>query len=316
MTQPAQKRIDSPFTGRPQVLFAGAEEHAEAGMLAKVLEVDFALTRVTTGALALEEAPHVHPELVVLDFALADPPAPMVCQSLLTEHRISTTTPVLFFVPAPPTFEQRLAQVRVGARDSVGLWLAPGDVVRLCRTYVEAKRELDLSVTENLYDPATGLYSWQGMVRRARELGALAQRQRQGLACLVFAIDLPPSAESHHAAVATRSAHGVRQTVRVSDMVGRPGNAEFAVLAPATDAAGAIGLAGRLVGPARTAAARETGLDPDAIVVRAGYAAVTNLAYKPEDPATLLLHAGAALYTGQPTRQHTWLRAYLEQSPP
>src|ERR1051325_945712 len=194
MSHPAPKRIDSPFTGRPPVLFAGAEAHAEVGMLAKVLEVDFALTHVATGGRALEEAPHVHPELVVLHSALDDLPAPMVCRSLLAEHRVSTTTPVLFFAPAPPTFEQRLAQVEAGARDTIGLWLAPGDVGRLCRAYVEAKRELDLSVTENLFDPATGLYSWQGMVRRARELGALAVRQRQGLACLVFAIELPPSA--------------------------------------------------------------------------------------------------------------------------
>ena len=295
MTSPTPRRIDPPFTGRPHVLFAGPEEHAAVDLLAKVLETEFMLTRVATGADALEEASNLQPDLVVLDMTLADPPAAAICQSLLTEHRVNTTTPVLFFAPAPPTFEQRLALVRAGARDSIGLWLSPGDVGRVCRAYVEAKHEIDQGATENLFDPATGLYSWQGLVRRARELGALAARQRQGLACVIFGIDLPPAAAAQHATVATRSAQGVRQTVRLSDTVGRPGNAEFAVLAPATDAAGAVGLAVRLARPARAAAARQMGVDPDDVVIRAGYAAVTNLAYKPEDPATLLLRAGAAL---------------------
>ena len=313
MTTAAPKRIDPPFAGRPHVLFAGAEEHAGVGPLSKVLETEFTVTRVTTGESALEQASTLPPDLVLVDTALPDLTAPMVCQALLAEHRVSPTTPVLFFAPAPPTFEQRLALLRVGARDSIGLWLSPGDVARECRAYVEAKHEIDQGATENLFDPLTGLYSWQGLVRRAREVGALAARQRHGLSCVIFAIDLPPAAESRHTLVATRSAQEVRQTLRVSDTVGRPGNAEFAVLAPATDAGGAVGLAVRLARPARVAVAREIGVDPEAVILRAGYATAANLAYKPEDSASLLLRAGSALYTGSPTPQHSWLRAFVEQ---
>lgn len=314
MSNPDARRIDPPVPGPPHVLLAGPEDHAGA-LLSRVLESEFTLTRVLTGERALEAASNLRPDLVLLDTALTDISAQTICQSLLAEHRVGTTTPVLFLAPAPPTFEQRLALVRAGARDSIGLWISPGDVARLCRAYVEAKREIDQSATEELVDPATGLYSWQGLVRRARELGALAARQRHGLACVIFAIDLPPAEAAQHTRVATRSAEGVRQTVRLSDTVGRPGNAEFAVLAPATDPDGAVGLAVRLARPARAAAAREIGVEPENIILRAGYAAVTNLAYKPEDPATLLLHAGAALYTGLPTPHHAWLRAFVEPPP-
>lgn len=313
MTNAAPDRIDPPFVGRAHVLLAGAAEHAAVGPLAKVLETEFTLTRVATGASALEQASNLQPDLVLVDTALPDLTAPMVCQALFAEHRISTTTPVLFFAPAPPTFEQRLMLLRAGARDSIGLWLPPGDVARLCRAYVDAKREIDQTATENLFDPVTGLYSWQGLVRRARELGALMARQRHGLSCVIFAIDLPPTTQSRHALVATRSAQEVRETLRLSDTVGRPGNAEFAVLAPGTDAGGAVGLAVRLARPARAAVARELGIDPDAVIVRAGYATAINLAYKPEDPATLLLRAGSALYAGTPTPQHAWLRGFVEQ---
>jgi len=304
--------IGSPPAERPQVLFAGLAEPLR-GLFSKVLEAEFTLTHVTTGRSVLEQATDLRPDLILLDAALADMPAASVCHALLTEHRISTTTPVLFVTPAAPTLEQRLVLVRAGARDCIGMWIAPEDAGRLCRAFVQAKQDADQGTAESLYDPATGLYSWQGLVRRARELGALAVRQRQGLACLVFAVDVPQDAEARHTAAAVRSARDVQKTVRLSDAVGRPGNAEFAVLAPATDSGGAVGLAIRLAVPARAAAAREIGLDPDAIAVRAGYSAVANLAYRPMDPATLLLRAGTALHAGEPDPSHQWLRRFIEQ---
>jgi PleD family two-component response regulator len=308
--------IGSKPTDRPQILFAGTAEHSAVALLLKVLETDFTLIHVTTGSHILDQSASLQPDLVLLDTALEDMTAANVCEALLAEHRVNSTTPVLFVAPAPPTFEQRLALVRAGARDTIGLWIAPEDVGRLCHAYVDAKRDVDRGTAESLFDPATGLYSWQGLVRRARELGALALRQRQGLACVVFAIDLPPNAATQLAAAAARSARGIQETVRLSDAVGRPGDAQFAVLAPATDASGAVGLATRLVRPTRAAAARGVGLDPDTVTVRAGYAAVANLAYKPIDPATLLLRAGMALFTGAPVPQHQWLRAFVEPPQP
>jgi len=316
MSDPLPRWIDSRYTDRPHILFAGAAEHSAIALLAKVLEADFALTSVTTGNRALEQSINLQPDLVLLDTALEDITAATVCQGLLGEHRVAPTTPVLFVAAAPPTFEQRLEQVRAGGRDTIGLWIAPQDVGRLCHAYVDAKRDADRGTTESLFDAASGLYSWQGLVRRARELGALALRQRQGLACLVFAIELPPGAASHLVAAAAQSARGVQRAVRLSDVVGRPGNAEFAVLAPATDAGGAVELAVRLARPVRAAAALEIGLDPDSVTVRAGYAAVANLAYKPIDPATLLLRAGSALFSGAPDARHRWLRAFVEPRVP
>ena len=64
---------------------------------------------------------------------------------------------------------------------------------------------------------------------------------------------------------------------------------------------------------ARTAAAQEIGFDPSAVSLRAGYAAVANLGYRPIDPATLLLRAGAALHAGEPEVHVQWLRRFVEQ---
>lgn len=281
-----------------------------------MLEADFQLQRVPSGRAALEDASHLQPDLVLLDSALADMTAAQVCEALLTRHRVSPSTPVLFVTPDPPTFRERVVLVRAGARDGVGPWMEPDAVRELCRAYVDAKRDLDQGASNSLFDAATGLYTWQGLVRRAREFGALAARQHLGLACIVFALDLPPDADTRGTAAVLRSARGVQQAVRLSDAVGRPGNEEFAVLASATDDEGAVGLAARLAIPARAAAAEAVGLDPDTVTVRAGYDAVANFAYKPADPATMLLRAGMALRTGKPEARQRWLRRYVERDQP
>src|SRR5207245_5600239 len=73
---------------------------------------------------------------------------------------------------------------------------------------------------------------------RARELGALMSRARGGLACVVFALDAEPADPKAGSIVVRRA--------RVSDVVGALSPTEFAVLAPATDHAGAVKLAQRI----------------------------------------------------------------------
>src|SRR5207249_871318 len=81
-------------------------------------------------------------------------------------------------------------------------------------------------------NPATGLHSRPALARRARELGALMVRGRGALACVVFALEADP-ADPKPGSVLVRSA-------RMSDVVGALSPTEFAVLAPATDHAGAV----------------------------------------------------------------------------
>jgi GGDEF domain-containing protein len=82
----------------------------------------------------------------------------------------------------------------------------------------------------------------------------------------------------------------LRSAARASDVLGRLGPSDFAVLAPATGAEGARGLARRL-----TAAARDLS-PPDEVPlhIRIGYDAVENMAYAPINPIELLGHANVA----------------------
>jgi len=129
-----------------------------------------------------------------------------------------------------------------------------------------------------------------GLVRRARELGALMTRTRGSLACIVFALDTEP------ASVAI--AHVVAQNTRASDAVGTLEPTSVTVLAPATDLVGAAKLAERLGGSLGDAA------------LRVGYDAVTNLKYAPMDPVELLARARAAVRHGRPDPARAWLRCF------
>src|SRR5207302_717707 len=195
-----------------------------------------------------------------------------------------------------PTREERLAALPAGVRGFIGPWVETDLILQEFDAQLQAKREGDRNLTEALVDPSSGLYNRRGLVRRVRELGAQAMRMHQGLACLVFELD----AESEEAtpARAVRWFRGVQSTARLSDVTGRLGPREFAVIAPATDAAGAVRLAERVAAVVRETAEKE-GLARDTIRIRAGYEAVANLGYTPVEPVALLLRATSALHSGE-----------------
>ncbi|MGH7751720.1 MAG: diguanylate cyclase domain-containing protein, partial [Gemmatimonadales bacterium] len=165
--------------------------------------------------------------------------------------------------------------------------------------FAKAKITADRSRGEPLVDPATGWYSRQGLARRAQELAQQAFRQHAPLACVVFAFAEPAAPGGSHdpAPLVLRGcARALNDDGRGSDVVGRLGPGEVAILAPATDVDGAFLLARRLSssleGAARTAEPKS------AVRLRAGYDAVANVGYAPTDPVALILRAATAARQG------------------
>src|SRR5260370_26690609 len=126
-------------------------------------------------------------------------------------------------------------------------------------------------------DPATGLHSRTGLARRARGRGALMARIHGALACVVFAVDADPADVGAAAYLA--------QAARVSDVVGRLGPREFAVIAPATDHVGALQLA-RRVSDALCEEGSKTALTPGK-TLHVCYDAAADLKYWATDPSAL-----------------------------
>ena len=278
----------------PIVLMASPQDRPLESVLAGMPHEVY---HVRSGALAIECAPALRPDVIMLALELPDMSGIETCRSLHAHPRLAHNVPILIMAPEPPTPEQRVAALDAGAWDFVRY---PNDLAELSlkvQAYVQAKRNIDTALAETLGEPETFVHSRAGLARRARELGALMTRIKGSLACLVFVVEQAPP-DSRMAATMARAA-------RISDVVGELRATECAVVAPATDEAGAVLMARRMCEQLQ----RSGRLGP-AAALNAGYAAVTNVGYRPVDPIELLARAAAAARAGRPEPGHAWLRRY------
>lgn len=282
----------------PVILIAVAREQRLARVLESYL---YAVIQVHAGTLALEWARDVRPDAIILEADLPDMSGIEACRELHRDPRIGRGVPILILASEKPSSEQRVAALRAGAWDLLYHGGDPEELALKLQTYVKAKRTLDIALTESLVDPATGLHSRLSLARRARELGSLLARKHGALACVVFSLD--------GEATDPKAAGLIAQTVRISDVVGAFGPAELAVLAPATDGAGAVKLAQRAAGGLRESEISGTLLVPGA-TLRVGYDAVDNLSYAPLEPVELLARASAAVRHGVPEPGYAWVRRF------
>src|SRR2546428_6006804 len=283
----------------PLILIAANPEHS----LASVFEGrNYIVVQVHTGTLAGEWVRDVRPDTIIIDADFPDMSGIDARRLLHSDLRIGHTVPTLILTPNKPTPEQRVAALRTGVWDFL---LYPPDREELLlslETYLQAKRNIDVALA-GLVDPATGLHTRPALARRARELGALMSRARGGLACGVFALAAAP-ADPKAGSIVGRRARG-------ADGVGAFSPTQFAVLAPATEQAGAVKLAQRIGGALRDVIGAN-GSFASAPALQIGYDAVPNLKYSPIDPVALLLRATTAVRTGTPEPGCSWMRRFDE----
>ncbi|MCX8253521.1 Diguanylate phosphodiesterase [Beijerinckiaceae bacterium RH AL1] len=226
--------------------------------------------------------------LVVRD-TLADPH--------FRDNRLVTGEPFLRFYAGVPIRSAR--NVVVGtlcAMDVVPRPFEARDLDLLCDLARLVETELELRVQAST-DGLTQLLTRRAFVEEAERAIALATRHRYDLSCIVFDIDhfKVVNDEKGHAtgdAVLREIARTARETLRRSDLIGRLGGEEFAILLPHTGPADALNVAEKL----RAAiAARTVRLGDDAVRVTASFG-VAQLAPARPDVDGLLDHADQAMY--------------------
>ncbi len=274
----------------PQVLVVSAREHPVALALE---ERGYIVLRARGGAVALTKARQTSPDALLLDgAALPDMEVLDLARQL---HRALVPAPdalVFIIAPSPPTMPEHRAALRAGVCEFL---LEPLDVDDLAAKLARRLLARDAAAGAAV-DPATGLYDVQGLARCARDLTWRAFNHRAPLACVVLAPD-PADADPDDAAatqVIARVAKALKASGRRSDAFGRIGPNEFAIIAPGSDAQGAMSLAARLL-QAVEGAAGEPGDPAPRVRLHAGYDAVPNARYAPLGPEDLLARAVRAL---------------------
>jgi PleD family two-component response regulator len=284
----------------PLVLIANDQEWSARSLESILGPNGYAVVRAYTGQQALERARTSQPDIIILDAQMPDIHGFEVCRALRSDPRFSSTTPIVITTSGPSGRTQRLEAYRAGAWEFLGQPLDGEALLLKLHTFLQSKRQVDLLREENLLDSGTGLYNMRGLARRAREIGSDAIRRREALACVVFApeSELETSDEEAPEEELVRMSDQVgavfRQVGRVSDAIGRLGPTEFAVIAPATGADGAVRLVNRLGGAVEATRIPVRGGERS-VRVKAGYCAVPDFAESSVDAVELLLRATTAL---------------------
>lgn len=288
----------APGSPPPLVLVANDQEWLSRSIESVLGPSGFAVVQAHTGRHALELARRTRPDVVIVDVGLTDIAGIEVCRMLRADPRVATGLPVVVTTAGPAVRAERLDAYRAGAWEYCSQPLDTEALLLKLGNFVRAKRALDQCRDESLLDPATGLYNVRGLARRAQELGAEASRRRAPLACVAIAPadrDLDDESVGDTTFRITQHLSRVfRHSARVSDAVGYLGRSEFAIIAPATEARGAVRLVERL-----QASVDEVPLELDGeewrVSVRAGYCAVPDFADSNVDAVELLMRAATAL---------------------
>jgi PleD family two-component response regulator len=284
----------------PLVLIANDQEWSARSLESILGPNGYSVVRAYTGQQALERARTAQPDLIILDAQMPDMHGFEVCRTLRSDPRFSATTPIVITTSGPSGRTQRLEAYQAGAWEFLGQPLDGESLLLKLGTFLQSKREVDALREESLLDPGTGLYNMRGLARRAKEIGSEAFRRRDPLACVVFSPEAEPSApgseseDEEEQRMTDQVALLFRQAGRASDAIGRLGQSEFAVIAPATGPDAALRLVRRLGGTIESSPIPVRGGER-CVRIRAGYCAVPDFAESPVDAVELLLRATTAL---------------------
>ncbi|MDG4883940.1 sensor domain-containing diguanylate cyclase [Mesorhizobium sp. WSM4884] len=172
----------------------------------------------------------------------------------------------------------------------------PRETAILCDLAALAMDELELRQLASV-DPLTGALSRRAFKERAANAIALAQRHEHGLACIAFDLDHFKSINDGHGhatgdKVLAAVAAACRGQLRGTDIFGRLGGEEFALVLPHTDRAQMGGVAEKVREAIERVAVRN-GETPVPVTSSFGMAA---LDARTADIEALLANADAALY--------------------
>ena len=317
MHTPFPRMSSSTPEPRPALVLIADDQEWMSRSIESILQPNgFAVLRAFTGRQCLALAERAEPDAVILNLHLPDMDGLDVLRALRSVPN-GDRMPRLAFSWDVAGRAERLRALEAGAW---AVYTQPLDAdlfISQLRTFVAAHRSVDTATDFGLLDPASGLYNARGLARRAREVGAEAQRRREPLTCVAFAPEVSGIESRLVEEVLERTVQRLVEIVsragRVSDVIGRLGRTEFAAVLPSTEAEGAVRLIERLQ---EALAHEELGAlaRPSAGIaaprLRAGYASVADFSDAASDPVELLLRAAAAMRHARTSGPGQAIRSY------
>jgi len=244
---------NSPFV--PIVLLIEDQEWTARSLESILGPNGCAVFKAYTGHQGLDILRRVIPDLILVDCHLPDMTGAQVLQQLKEVPTVWPSTPRVLISTNPVSRSERMAVLEEGAWDVLTPPFNPAELTLRFNTWIEAKRDVDRARDQGMVDPLTGLYNFNGLLRRIDELVSDASRYERFIS--LVAVGLPSSSarggEGDEEEVTRVVGQALGKTTRLSDAVARVGPAEFVIVAPGTDGSGAGILADRLLAAATSA---------------------------------------------------------------
>jgi diguanylate cyclase (GGDEF)-like protein len=249
---------------RPPVILVADDEPVNLALIRRRLEwEDYRVETAEDGGQAVEAAKRVLPDLIILDVMMPVLDGLGACR-LLKEDPSTRDIPVIFLSALDDT-DTKVNGLSLGANDYISKPFRVEELLARVAVSIRLKRERDLlqeSAEElrrraeaasemSMTDALTGLLNRYGLQRALQRELSEARRYARPLSCLLLDVDFFKTINDTHGhaagdAALVQAARVLTESVRGSDVVCRYGGEEFLVLAPETDARGALSLAEKI----------------------------------------------------------------------
>lgn len=304
-------------TRPPLILLVNEHEWAARSLETVLGPHGYAVLRAYTGRQMLGLVRSAQPDLIMLDMRLPDMRGVEVCRALRDDPHFPDETPIIFTSSGTPGRDERVEAFKAGAWEIVSQPLDSELLLLKLDAYMRGKRAADRLRDESLVDQATGLYNMQGMVRRAREMSADAQRLHAPISCVAFTpvatATSDPAPPALTEIMVEQLGAIVRRSGRASDAIGRLGPAEFAIIAPATEEPGAIRMMERIEASLSDALTNPDGV-AQRVELRTGYCSIPDGARSAVDAVEMLLRANTALRHARDAQRGEEIRSFDDSS--
>lgn len=239
-------------TGAPVILIVSAYEWASRALDTVLAPRGYAMLRAYTAKQAIERVVQGNPDAVFVDHLLPDQDGLELCRTLVSDGYLSPAAPLFLMRPDPAPREVRIRGLRAGVWDTLSFPFDAEELILRLERFVQAKQAIDDAERRAIVDRASGVYTIEGLLRRAAEITAGANRYGRPIACVVIALEglqAGPAAATTPRWSAEAGRHiveALRQSMRRSDVIGKGDQNHFIVIAPDTDPQGAEILTERL----------------------------------------------------------------------
>lgn len=308
--------MTSPLPRRAPVVLVVSDQEWSARSLESILMPNgYAVLRAFTGAHGLERARLHLPDIVIVAQSLPDTDGLALCRAVRDQGVLPDRIPLLLHMAERPTRAERLMALRAGAWDVLAPPLDAEEMVLRLDAYVRAKHDADRAQERGLVDAATRFYNEAGLEVRAAQLAAWAHRSGEPLSCVVLGFVRGGAADDAEVTRAVDVMCDVlRRAGRTSDVIGRTGPTEFALLAPGADATAAVRLAERLGAALQPALSYPVDVEP-AVQLRGGYDSVSDARATPLKGHELLTRATIAFNRARSVQNGIWLHPFQPTTP-